>query len=166
MTDPMVSRTSVRSYQKKPVEKGKIELMLRAAMQAPSAVNQQPWFFAVVENDDLKRRLSECSPYAQPAKEAPVLFVVCRDTSHLILPEDTAMDLSAAAMSLLLEAEVQGLGAVWLGIAPEKDRMDAVAKVLNLPAHIEPFCLIPCGYPAEKPAAKPRFDAAKVQYFA
>ena len=57
-------RISVRKYQNRDVEQEKIELMLKAAMAAPSACNQQPWEFYVVKDKAVIERLSEASPYA------------------------------------------------------------------------------------------------------
>lgn len=68
-------RVSIRKFQDKPVEPEKIETLLRAAMAAPSARNQQPWEFYVVTNKDLIQKLSTVSPYAGCAKDAPVLIV-------------------------------------------------------------------------------------------
>jgi len=68
-------RVSIRKFQDKPVEHEKIETLLRAAMAAPSARNQQPWEFYVVTNKDLIQKLSTVSPYAGCAKDAPVLIV-------------------------------------------------------------------------------------------
>ena len=70
-------RISVRKYQNRDVEQEKIELMLKAAMAAPSACNQQPWEFYVVKDKAVIGRLSEASPYAKCAKDAPVVFVPC-----------------------------------------------------------------------------------------
>ena len=51
--DSIFHRVSIRKFQDKPVEPEKIEKLLRAAMAAPSAGNQQPWEFYVVTNRDL-----------------------------------------------------------------------------------------------------------------
>ena len=63
-------RTSIRKYKKEPVEKAKIEKMLKAAMAAPSARNQQPWFFYVVTNPTVMDALLTTSPYVAFAKGA------------------------------------------------------------------------------------------------
>ena len=73
--DSIFHRVSIRKFQDKPVEPEKIEKLLRAAMAAPSAGNQQPWEFYVVTNRDLIQKLSATSPYAGCAKNAPVLIV-------------------------------------------------------------------------------------------
>jgi nitroreductase len=69
------SRVSIRKYQDKPVEKEKIEAILRAAMQAPSAANQQPWEFYVVTNKEKLEALSKVHPYAGMTKNAPAAIV-------------------------------------------------------------------------------------------
>ena len=57
--DHIFTRVSIRKYQDRPVEKEKTLAILRAAMQAPSAANQQPWEFYVVTNKDKLKALSE-----------------------------------------------------------------------------------------------------------
>ena len=66
--DAIFHRTSVRKFLDKPVEKEKIEKILRAAMAAPSAKNQQPWEFYVVTDKEKLVELSKVSPYSMSAK--------------------------------------------------------------------------------------------------
>ena len=74
------------------------------------------------------------------------------------------IDMNAAVEKLLLEADALGLGAVWMGISPDQGRMEAVAKVLNLPEELHAFALVPCGYPAEERPQEDRYDPARVHY--
>lgn len=123
------SRVSIRKYQDKPVEKEKTEAILKAAMQAPSAANQQPWEFYVVTNKEKLEALSKVSPYAGMTKNAPaaIVSVYRKDCA---IPQYAEIDLSIAMENLWLETDAQGLGGVWLGIAPIEDRMQAVEKSL------------------------------------
>ena len=73
-------RRSIRKFTDQPVEKEKIELMLRAAMAAPSACNQQPWEYYVITGEENVKRLCACSPYAKFALNAPVMF--CASSRH------------------------------------------------------------------------------------
>ena len=141
------TRRSVRNFENKPVEKEKIELLLKAAMQAPSAGNQRPWEFIVVQEKVLQKKLAMASPYASPVKEAPVSIIVLGNMQGLMLPDNWQMDLSAATQNILLEAVELELGAVWLGIAPVKERMDHIIHMFNLPKHIVPFAIVSFGYP-------------------
>ena len=75
----IMSRTSVRKYVDKPVEKEKIEAMLRAGMAAPTAVNKQPWHFVVVSDKAKLNELSAANPRAGMLKSAPLAIVVCGD---------------------------------------------------------------------------------------
>ena len=159
-------RISVRHYQDRPVEREKVEQLLRAAMAAPSARNQQPWEFYVVSDRRMLERLSQCSPYAGCAAGAPLAIVPCWRTDRALTPaaEYSHIDLSAATENLLLEAVELGLGAVWLGVTPVRDRMDAVAELLSLPGTLEPFAIVPVGYPAEEHPQEERFDPARVHW--
>lgn len=156
-------RISVRKYEQRAVDPEKIEMMLKAAMAAPSACNQQPWEFYVVTDKELIGQLSEASPYAKCAKEAPVMFVPCF-RSEGIAPEYFNIDMSAAVENLLLEADTLGLGAVWMGISPDEGRMEAVRKVLDIPTNLNAFALVPCGYPAEEREQENRYEESRIHY--
>ncbi len=155
-------RRSVRNFTSKKVEDDKIEKLLRAGMQAPSAGNQQPWEFVVVQNADVKEKLSGVSPYATPVKDAPLAIVLVETTKNLRFPQYTSQDMGACAQNILLEAVELGLGAVWLGIKPEEDRMQSVSKILNLPQDIIAFGIIAIGYSDSENKYVDRFDTAKI----
>ena len=158
-------RVSIRKYESTPIEEEKITTILRAAMAAPSACNQQPWEYYVVTNKEKIVELSQASPYAGCAKGAPLVFVACyRKSEGIIAPDYLEIDMSASVENLLLEADALGLGAVWLGIAPGEERMEAVGKVLNLPDELAAFAVIPCGYPAEERPQEDRYEECRVHY--
>lgn len=164
--DAISTRTSIRAYQDRPVGADTVELLLRAAMSAPSARNRQPWAFIVVDDKDLLRQLADSLPYAQSAAAAPMAVVVCG-----VLTESQGatnagwwvQDAAAASENLLLAAHAVGLGAVWTGVYSYEDRVRAVRNVLGLPRHVVPLNVIPIGYPAENPAPKQKWDPAKVR---
>ena len=158
------NRASVRSFEERGVEPEKIELLMKAAMAAPSACNQQPWEFVVVTDPAVLGRLSECSPYAGCLRQAPLGIAVCMRPEGLRAPDYAQIDASAATENLLLEAVHLGLGAVWLGIAPGPERMEAVRQVIGAPETIQPFCLVACGYPGKPVVPANRYDPARVHY--
>lgn len=161
--DSIFHRTSVRQYLEKSVEEQKIEKMLRAAMAAPSARNQQPWEYYVVTSKEILGKLSEASPFAGCTKGAPLAFVACW-RKECFRPDYAQIDLSASVENLLLEADALGLGAVWLGIAPIRERMDEVRKVLDIPDRLEAFAIIPCGYPVNVNPQQDRYEESRVHY--
>lgn len=161
--DSIFHRVSIRKYESRPVEPEKIEKLLRAAMAAPSAGNQQPWEFYVVTGRECVARLSGVTPYSGCAKGAPVVFVPCFREKCWSAPA-RLLDLSAATENLLLEADALGLGAVWMGIAPHEGPMQRVREILRVPEELHPFALIACGYPAETRERQDRYDPSRVHW--
>ncbi len=155
-------RASVRRFLDKPVEAEKLELLMRAAMAAPSAGNQQPWEFYVVTRRKTLSALAGCSPYAGSLSSAPAGIIVCGRTAASKYPSLIDTDLAAATENILLEAVELGLGAVWLGVAGIEGRADAVAAVLETPSTLRPFAMIACGYPEEPQEPQDRYDPARV----
>ncbi len=158
-------RVSIRQYKKDAVEQEKIQKILKAAMAAPSACNQQPWEYYVVTDKDTILALSQTSPYAGCAANAPVVFVACaRKEKGIIAADYINIDMSASVENLLLEIDHQELGGVWMGIAPDAERMEAVKNVIGLPDDLYAFALISCGYPAEWRKQEDRFEESRVHY--
>lgn len=157
-------RTSIRKFKNRPVEKEKIMEILRAGMQAPSAGNQQPWEFYVVTDPEKIQALAKASPFAGCAAGAGTVIVPVYRTEELQFPEFAQIDLSIAQENMWLRTDELGLGGVWLGIAPLKERMDRVRAILHLPSSVEAFSLFPVGYPAEDGRQADRFDESRVHF--
>jgi nitroreductase len=156
------NRVSVRKYLDKDVEDEKIELILKAAMAAPSAGNQQPWEFYVVKNKEIIEKLSQCSPYSSCLKNAPLAIVPVYKTEGLRFEEYAQIDMSICCENILLEATELGLGSVWLGIAPIKERMEKVDEILNLPGTLTSFALIAVGYSDVHIQQQDRFEEKRI----
>ncbi|MBQ8995043.1 MAG: nitroreductase family protein [Oscillospiraceae bacterium] len=157
-------RVSIRKYKDMPLEKEKIEQILKAAMAAPSAGNQQPWEFYVVTNREKIQELSETHRYSSCAANAPVVLVPVYKTTEIWLPDYAPVDLAIACENILLEITALGLGGVWLGIYPQMERVEKVDKILNLEEGKHAFALIPFGYPAESREQQDRFDENRIHY--
>ena len=161
------ARKSVRAYTSQPIEKEKVDLLVKAAMAAPTAVNKQPWAFVVVDDRKVLDKLAAELPYAKMTAQAPLAIVVCGDLAKSLNGEFGKywmLDCSAASENLLLAAEALELGAVWTAIYPEEQRIENVRKVLSLPEHIVPFNLIPIGYPQRNEEAKDKFKQENIHY--
>lgn len=157
-------RRSIRKYENRLIPDDKLESLLRAAMQAPSARNLQPWEFVVTREKDILRRIPDYHPYSSMVPGAGAAILVCGNTELQDEPGYIAQDCSAAVQNLLLEAVNQGLGAVWLGVFPRKERMEGMAELFSLPGQIIPVALVSVGYPAENPGVEDRFVPAKIHY--
>ena len=167
MLETIMTRTSIRQYTDQPVEKEKIEAMLRAGMAAPTAVNAQPWHFVVVSEKAKLGELAAANPRAGMLKSAPLAIVVCGDMTKALEGKGRQFwiqDCSAATENILLAAHAQRLGAVWTALYPMEERMQPVSEALKLPDTLIPLCTVVIGYPAEQPEPKDKWKPENVSY--
>lgn len=165
----IMTRASVRGFIEKPVEQTKIDLMLRAAMAAPTDKNKQPWHFVVLNTPEAIAQYAGEGRHAERMKKTPLIIVLCADTTRMQQGEVRdiwVQDISAATENLLLAAHALELGAVWTTIYPLAKRVENVQQKLNLPGHLIPMCAVRIGYPnPERPAQpKDKWDEQKVTY--
>lgn len=163
----IATRTSIRDYETRPIEKDKVDKMLRAAMSAPTAMNKQPWHFVVVDDRSTLDSLFSDNPRAKNFRKAPLAIVLCGDMDKTIEGggrDFWIQDVSAATENLLLAAHALGLGAVWTGAYPVEERCQGIAKTLQLPDNIIPLSMVVIGYPAENPQPKDKYKAENISY--
>ncbi|PKN97230.1 MAG: nitroreductase family protein [Chloroflexi bacterium HGW-Chloroflexi-4] len=156
------NRRSIRKYTKQEISEDSIELLLKAAMAAPSAGNQQPWHFIVITDKEILYEIPKFHPYSQMLRDAACAIVVCGD---LVLETNKGFwvqDCSAATENILIEATDLGLGAVWLGVYPDKDRVKPVQNLLELPETVIPLSIIAVGYPTDTKTPTDRFNAKRI----
>lgn len=160
--ESIFTRRTIRRYTPQPVTEEQLEMLLRAAMAAPSAENQQPWHFIVITDKDILSSLVDIHDYGQIASHAPAAILVCGDETVEKMPGFWVQDCSAAAQNILLSACSLGLGAAWLGIYPLAERVRAFQARFSLPAGVIPLAVISVGYPAEEKPPADRYVAARV----
>jgi nitroreductase len=162
--EAILTRRSIRQYTNQAVPEGTVNQLLKAAMYAPSASNRRSWHFVVITDRRKLDTVPTFHPYSAMVKQAPLAILVCGDER---LEERTAYCLqncSAAAQNILLAAHALGLGAVWLGVYPNKERVEGMRRLVGVPDHVIPMALIVIGYPAEKPISPDRYDPTRVHY--
>ena len=148
-------RRSVRSYQDKPVEEEKLRQVLDAGRLAPSASNRQEWKFVVVRDKALRKRLAEAAHGQAFVGEAPVVIVACAVQHEHIMScghPSHIVDVAIAIDHMTLAARELGLGTCWIGAFVQPK----VRAVLGIPDSVEVIELLPLGYPASWPGARPR----------
>lgn len=166
------TRRAVRSYSGTTLERGEIEALIDAAVSAPSAMNLQPWAFAVVDDGARLQALSQqVKPYvlehlppnsplaahlADPHFEifhgAPALIVICaRDSGP-----QSAEDCCLAGQNLMLAAHASGLGSCWIGLSRPWLNLPVVKEELGIPAEFVPVAPIIVGHGREIPPPTPR----------
>jgi len=156
-------RRSIRKYTDKYVSDESVKELLKAAMAAPSAGNQQTWDFIVVRDRTLIDEIPKFHPNAQMLPGAPVVIIVCG-----VLEREKkyagywVQDCSAAVENILIEAQFLGLGAVWLGIYPMEDRVARMKELFKIPKDVIPLAVISIGYPDVVKEASQRYDEQKI----
>lgn len=159
------NRKSVRHFTDQAVSKEQLELLLRAGMAAPTAVNRQPWVFYVVTQRETLDALGGQLPYAKMLLQAQAAIVVCGDMEKAGNLKEQAywvQDCSAATQNILLAAESIGLGAVWTATFPYDDRTKVVIETLNMPDNHIPLNVIPIGYPTGEDQPKVKWNPENV----
>jgi nitroreductase len=162
--DAIFTRRSIRRFTSEPVAEDLVRTLLAAAMNAPSAGNEQPWQFIVITERGLLDDLAAYHPYAKMLTDAPLAVLICADLRHQKHEGSWVLDCAAATQNLLLAAHACGLGATWVGIHPRQDREAKIRELCDLPEYIVPVSLVPAGHPGETIPAIQRYDAQKVRY--
>jgi nitroreductase len=162
--DAIISRRSIRQYTSQQVSDEQVATIIKAAMYAPSAVNKQPWHFIVFRDRKTVQRILEAHPNASMLQKASVAILTCWDEN---LQHDTGygpIDCAAATQNMLLTAHDMGLGAVWVGLYPRQQRMEAIQGIFMLPPNIKGFSIVSLGYPAEIKISPERFNQSRIHF--
>jgi len=154
MLELILKRRSIRAYTDAPVTDDQIQMLLQAAMAAPSANDVRPWAFVVVRDRERRQALAETHRWSYMCADAPVVFAVVGDPAA---SDHWVEDCSAATENLLLAAAGLNLGAVWIAIYPRLQRETHVRRVLNIPDRLRPLCLVAVGQPAETKPPRTRY---------
>ncbi len=165
----IMTRTSVRNYTDQRVDDDTVNKILRAGMAAPTAANQQPWHFVVVTDQNLKDSITVAFEYTKMVEKCSFAIIVCGDMDNLFKDDISdggfwVEDCSAASENMLLAAHALGLGGVWCGIYPLKDREKRLLEILNLPSNLTPLNVMAFGYPATAVTPKDKWSPAKIHY--
>ena len=151
-------RRSIRKYTGQSVEPEKLDLLLKAAMAAPSGMNCKPWEFVVVTDPNTLAQFRKRLLFGN--RNAPAAIVVCGNPSLSINPAARlfwVQDCSAATENILIAAVSLGLGTVWVGIHPVADFVRVVREITGLPKHVTPLGLLYVGYPTEEKPARTQY---------
>lgn len=153
----ILTRRSIRIFRPEPIEAEDLRTIIGAAMYAPSAGNQEPWRFVLIQDRAALQAIALDHPYASAVESCPMAVLVCAATRDLPHPDFWAVDCAAATQNLMLAAHMLGLGSVWVGLYPKRERMAILSRLAHLPEDVEPFALVPLGYPLERPEQPDRY---------
>ena len=158
----ILTRRSIRKYSKKNIPEEYYEILLRAAMYAPSARNRQPWHFIIISDRKILDKLSQVNPSWKMLAEASNAIVVCGDLQLEEAESIILQDCSAATQNILLAAHELGLGTVWLGVHPREHLLKPLIEILQIPAHILPVSMISVGKPDEYREQPDRYNLERI----
>jgi nitroreductase len=182
LMEAIFGRRSVRDYLSAPVSREAIARLIDAAIQAPNAVNLQPWSFVVIQDQGLLDQISRDAKThmvserpigALPAHlyekledpdfhvfyHAPVLIVISANAQGPWIVEDCSL----AAENLMLAAHAAGFGACWVGLAQSWLNTPKGKEAIGVPEAYVPVAPIILGFPKAAAPAVPR-KAARIHW--
>jgi nitroreductase len=168
MTDileTIFKRRSIRKFQDKPVEQEKLVTLLKAGMAAPTASNNQPWEFVVVDDPAVMEQFRTRMKYGP--YNAPAAIVVCHNPNIGKAQRSNRFwqqDCAAAVQNILIGALGLGLATVWLGSHPNEETAAIVKEIVHLPEEIIPMAVVYIGYPAEEKESRSQYEEVRVHW--
>jgi nitroreductase len=160
----LFNRRSIRKFTTQQVPAEWIEVILKAGMAAPSANNNQPCEFIVIDEPEMLEKVRRVMPFGR--EHAPLAIAVCgnklKARKNITVKDFWIQDCSAAAENILSAATGLGLGSVWLGVHPIILVKQSVTKLLGLPRHVDPLCIIYIGFPAEEKEPHNKYNTKNV----
>ena len=161
------NRHSVRDFSDKVLHKKIIDEIIEYANLAPSAGNLQARDFVIINDNNIKEKLSIAAFNQKFIVEAPINIVVCANLKRISSYGNRGRELyciqdaSAAVEHILLLAVDNGLDACWVGAFDE----NKVSKILDLPSYVRPIAIIPIGYSNEQRTSTARIDTNVLTHF-
>jgi len=164
MLELIKSRRSVRNFKNKKVSIEELKTLVEAATWAPSGSNIQPWFFGIVDDEEILEKIKNFSPglFGEPAN----LIVLCVNYEEAIKKggelgkELCIYDIAMAAQNIMLAATASGLATCCIKSFSKR----AVNKILNLPEHISSELVISIGYAEKTPQPPKRKKQGEVTF--
>ncbi len=158
----ILTRRSIRKYTNKKIPEDQINKILKAAMYAPSAFNNQPWQYIVIDKRELLDEILKAIPHAEMLKETTLAIIICGDKTLEQNIELIALNCAAATQNALLAIHDFGLGAVWISAYPVEEYMKGLTNLFKLPENIVPISLLSIGYPGEEVTTEERFKPERI----
>lgn len=156
------TRRSIRKYTGKNIGEDDLIKIINAGMMAPSAGNQQPWHFIVIDDLETKEKITLFHKHSKMILQAGAGIVVCADLKLEKYAGRWMLDCSAATQNMLLAAHDLGYGAVWIGIYPVPNRMKGISELIALPKNIIPLSIVSVGYADEEKPEEDRFKSERI----
>lgn len=156
-------RRSIRHFKKEPVSDDLIDQILESGLWAPSGKNNQPWKFAVLRDEMLRKSLATFTHYGSVIRSAPVCIAVFLDHTRVYDRTKDVQAIGASIQNMLLTIHALGLGGVWLGeILKNKEK---VSELLGAQKEWELMAVIALGHPLTVPKNSGARDSLSEKVF-
>lgn len=174
----LYERKSVRAFKDRPIEESIVQAILRAAVMAPSAGNQQLYTILRITDPALLDRLSESCDHQPFIARGKLVLVFCADClkwydafqsvgcaprkpgpGDLLLAVDDAL---IAAQNAVVAAESFGIGSCYIGDIMEN--IETQRDILGLPEYVFPAALLVFGYPTDQQKARRKPDRVDMKH--
>lgn len=156
-------RQSIRVFNQVEIKEEELVSLVQAGMTAPSSKNNQPWQYMILDHQEIIQQFAEFHPNWKVLRTAPAVIIVCGDLERDSREIHTVMACAAATQNILLRAVELGIGAVWLGLYPDQERIEWTKYKLNMPEKQIPLALIAVGYTDDMKKQKDRaFDNNRI----
>lgn len=157
------NRRSIRKYEAKNISSSKLDQLVKAGMQAPSAHNKKPYEFIIVTEKNILNELSETGLYCHMLKYAAAAIVVISTADDKETPYWQA-DCGAVVENILLEATQLGIGSCWIGEYPNIEKSNKVKEILEIPKNYQVFATISLGYTTDEKEPNNNYYKEKIHY--
>ncbi len=148
LLEGIYSRRSIRQYTGEPVDRDQLLEIIKAGTWAPSGLNNQPWRFVIVRNENIRRELASLTRYHTVIETSSACIAVFIDREAMYHETKDHQSMGACLQNMLLAAHALGLGAVWLGEILKN--ADAVRTLLTLPDKFDLMAVVAIGHPLKK----------------
>ena len=156
LIDYILSRRSIRKYEKREIPEKTINQILKTGQNAPSAANKQPFHFIILKDQEIKKKIS--TTFSRFIKDVPIVIVGCANEKALITGKWAVIDTTIAMQNMVIAAWTLEVGSCWIGSFNEKK----VKQLLKIPDKWKVVALITLGYPAEQPKKRKKKTTEKM----
>ena len=143
--DVILKRRSIREFESKAVPREALATILEAGRWAPSGLNNQPWRFVIIEDEQMLYKLAYLTKYSSILLLAPTAIAVFLEKEASYSRDKDILAIGACIQNMLLQTHSLGLGACWMGEILNK--ADEVYALLEVPESYELLAILAIGYP-------------------
>lgn len=163
--EAIMNRRSIRKFSAEDISDEHLDIIMKAAMAAPSACDRRVWEYYIVKNKETQEKVKKGITFGK--FDAPMIIIVCfkeKKALPFVMHDTNFCDLSASIENMLLAITDLGLGAVWCAIYPNPRNSRIVRKAIGAPVGITPFSAVFVGHRAEdeKGKVKDKFDESRI----